>query len=146
MCTKFNENRSMRRLFLCCVKLFLIWCEEKRIQRKSDEFWERISHKLLVWFLSNFIWKVVYMQSIKYVEIGCIFKIWKAGIGEYLVCINNTLVYARIFLATRPCVLITFNKLKVNRQVVNRMHIPHDLFKITVKIYDLRSYSQISGH
>ena len=45
------------------------------------------------------------MQSIKYinfVEIGAIvFKIQKAEIGEILVRVNNTLVYARIFLAAR---------------------------------------------
>ena len=63
-------------------------------------------------FLSNLVYRVAYMEGIKYVnliEIGpAVIEIQGAKNGELAVPVNNTLVSHSAFLVTdtRPCVLI----------------------------------------
>ena len=84
----------------------------RKIRRKSDNFQERIFQKLLSWFPLNSVCQVVYMESIKYInliEIDCVvIEIWGVENGDLAVPVNNTLVCHMSFLApdTRPCVLI----------------------------------------
>ena len=40
MCTKFEENRSTKRLFLRGLKLFPVWCEEEEEEEKKNKEYE----------------------------------------------------------------------------------------------------------
>ena len=80
--------------------------------RKSGNFQKHISHKLLIWYSSNFVCKVVYMKGIKYVNVidnsPVVIEIWGIENGDVAVPVNNTLVCCMSFLAadTWLCVLI----------------------------------------
>ena len=76
-------------------------------------FQEHISRKLLSRFLSDLVYRVVYREGIKYVnlmEIGSV-VIETRGVenGKLAVPVNNTLVHHTAFLAadTQLCVLIS---------------------------------------
>ena len=62
-----------------CVRFYCL-VQRRKIQRKSDEFQGLVSQELLGLFLSNLICKVLYMVTLKYVdlvEIGAIvFELW----------------------------------------------------------------------
>ena len=61
-CTKFEENRSTRRLFLRDLKLFLVWCEEEEEKEKEkyEENQTTFENKYLANCWSDFfqIWYV----------------------------------------------------------------------------------------
>ena len=61
MCTKFEGNRSTRRVLLCGLNMYLFWCkEEEKYLRKSDDFQEQI------------ILRMASTISFKFVMGGCV--------------------------------------------------------------------------
>ena len=125
-CSKFSESIGPNTLYRfakferkikawegCALNYFWFCAKEKeKRQRTLDDFQEHISHKLPIRFLWNLICKVVYIQSIKYVnllKIGLIIlEIQGAEISDFMLPVNNLLVYPTSILATdtQPCVLI----------------------------------------
>ena len=92
------------------VKLLNRYEEEKKKNIKIlDNFQKRISQKLLSQFPLNLVYRVVYMESIKYVNVIEIDPVvWGVENGDLVVPVNNTLVCHTTFLAadTQLCVLI----------------------------------------
>ena len=51
------------------VRFYCLVRRRRKIQRKSDEFQGLVSQELLGLFLSNLICKVLYMVTLKYVDL-----------------------------------------------------------------------------
>ena len=76
----------------------------KKKVKKMGQFQEHISRKLLDSFLLNLVCRVVFMGSIKYVNLiefsSVVTEIRGAKNGDLVVPVNNTLVCHTAFLTT----------------------------------------------
>ena len=78
-----------------CFFLAQSYCFEsvlRKMWRKLGNFQKHISRKLLIWFSSNLVCKIVYMKGITYlnlIEIGpVVIEIWGVENGSLAVLVN----------------------------------------------------------
>ena len=108
------------------LKLLFKWCKE---EEKCEENWAifrnaYLTNYVLIWFSSNLVCTVMYMESIKYINLIeidlVVIEIWGVENSDLLIPINNTLVCRKFFLAadTCPCVLIYLIQATSSRSLI----------------------------